>query len=75
MQKYSKYFITFFIILVVGILISLNFRYQLNEIGVYEGGHKCLIRTDLLTGKSCLIGGSVVCTGSLASVIDNLDRC
>lgn len=73
MKKYYKYLIIFFIILVLGILASLNFRYQINEVEVYEGKHECLIRTDSLTGKSCLIGGSQLC--NLSSHFGKLEKC
>lgn len=73
MKKYYKYLNIFLIILVLGSLASLNFRYQFNEVDVYEGEHECLIRTDSLTGKSCLIGGSQIC--KFDSAFGKLEKC
>lgn len=35
-------------------------RYEINKVSVIEG-HSCLIQTNLMTGTSCMIGGSSGC--------------
>ena len=58
-QIHINYIIIIIVTLILCALFLFSIRYEVNKTNVYS--IECLVRTNLLTGKSCLIGGKYEC--------------
>ena len=59
-QEYINYIIIVLTTLILCSLFFYSMRYEINKASVSEG-RSCLIQTNLMTGTSCMIGGSRRC--------------
>ena len=75
LSKYFSHIIVCFITVVMCLILAFSFRHNATTIDLgYERG-TCAIMTNMITGKSCLIGGSEYCADRMDSTLNKLDRC
>ena len=75
LSKYFSHIIVCFITVVICLILAFSFRYNATTIDLGHPRGQCAIMTNMITGKSCLIGGSTYCSSSLQSSLDKLERC
>ena len=59
-QEYINYIIIVLTTLILCGLFFYSMRNEINKVSITEG-RSCLIQTNLMTGTSCMIGGSSNC--------------
>ena len=61
LKKYFSHFLVFLITALFFIIILMFYRYETDTVSLDRGGVDCLIVTNMMTGSSCLVGGSSIC--------------
>ena len=70
-QEYINYIIIVLTALILCGLFFYSMRVEINEVQVRSNG-TCLIQTNLMTGTSCMIGGS---SGCFLSMFGDIEYC
>ena len=75
LSKYFSHIIVCFITVVICLILAFSFRHNVTTIDLGDEYGQCAIITNMITGKSCLIGGAYFCNIRSESTLYELERC